>query len=104
MDERDAEVLKALGEQGDRPMIPRPVFIWIYGTLDDLWQVAPLLADKGWQQTDPEPADGQYVIRAQREQPASEEAITSMIEEIELAIANTDAEFDGWETSVEFGQ
>ncbi|WP_380877317.1 hypothetical protein ACFB49_12320 [Sphingomonas sp. DBB INV C78] len=98
--DRDTATLKALHEHGDAAVIMRPVFIWIYGEEADLRKVASRLAAT-WQDVEPEQANSGWVIRAQREQEATEEAIFAMSDEINAAIEDTDAEFDGWETSVE---
>ena len=99
-DERDLGVLQALADHGDVGAILRPVYIWIYGSRSDLLQVAARLGS-GWVNTGPEEASDRWVIRAEREQPATEDAILAMVAEINEAMSGTQADFDGWETSVE---
>lgn len=99
-DERDLGVLKALADHGDVGAIPRPIYIWIYGDEGDLRQIADRLKSR-WTNVEPEVSDDQWVIRAEREQPATEQAILEMVVEINDAMNGTQAAFDGWETSVE---
>ena len=101
LSESDAGVLAQLRQHGDVAHIPRPVYIWIYGEERDLRIVAPRLQDDGWFDTDPESDDGIWVIRAQREQTVTEADIAAMSGAIHMAIEDTEAEYDGWETSVE---
>ena len=98
--DRDDLVLDQLCAHGDVGLIPRPVCIWIYGAEDDLQTAAARMAGGNWE-IEIEQYDERWVLRAEREQPANDEAIHAMSAEILAAIKGTDADYDGWETSVE---
>ena len=98
--EKDDLVLEELSERGDMGAIPRPVYVWIYGTEDDLQAVADRLTAHDWK-CELEQQDERWVLRAEREQSATRDAIHAMSSEILAAMAGTGADYDGWETSVE---
>jgi len=97
----DKAVLEQLAKGGDTPTIPREVRIWIYGSKADLDVVSERLS-ASWINAAPEPEDdGRWCIFAWRIQEATEEAILAMSHEIDAALAETAANYDGWETSIE---
>ena len=98
----DRLVLKALADAHDCPEIPRAVPIWIYGTEGDLQLVSQRLEAANWSFTDVvESQDDRLMINAERQQRTSEQEIIEMSAEIEILLAGTAADYDGWETSVE---
>ena len=98
--DRDDLVLGQLEQHGDVGAIPRPLFVWIYGSESDLEAVASRMSASDWL-IDLEQQGDVWVLRAEREQPATREAIYAMSDEVQAAIEGTDADYDGWETSVE---
>jgi hypothetical protein len=97
----DHAVLEQLAVRGDTPTIPREVRIWIYGSKADLDLVSERLT-ASWVNAVPEPEDdGKWCIFAWRVQEATEGAILAMTNEINAALADTAANYDGWETSIE---
>jgi hypothetical protein len=98
--DRDDAVLAQLAEHGDVGTIPRPLFVWIYGSESDLEVVAERMAGSGWL-VDLEDQGDVWVLRAEREQLATAEAIHAMSDLVDSALEGTNAEYDGWETSVE---
>lgn len=98
--ERDDQVLDQLGAHGDVGAIPRPVSVWIYGPESHLEAVAARMSGSDWLIELEEQGDV-WVLRAEREQPATSEAIYAMSDEVLAVIEGTEAEYDGWETSVE---
>ena len=100
----DADVLRNLREHGDRAAIPRPVSAWIFGSIEEMYGIAEGLVAAGWVCSPPDPYGDRYMIRAERLQDTSDAAIDAMVAEINSLIENTDAFFDGWESSVEIGQ
>ena len=104
MKKADKRAVDLLRVQGDRGSIPRPVNIWFYGDLDELLDLKEKLEAAGWEATEPEPCDRTYMLRAEREQSTSPEAMETLLKEIEAEIVFTDIVFDGWETTVEVGQ
>ena len=100
--DRDDLVLDELRAHGDKGAIPRPVFVWIYGARDDLEMAAERMGGGNWL-LELEEQDEEWVLRTEREQMATREAIHSMSEKILAALVGTDAFYDGWETSVERG-
>jgi regulator of ribonuclease activity B len=98
--EMDDQVLGQLSDHGDAGAIPRPVFVWIYGSESDLQTVAARMSGSGWQ-VELEDQDEDWLLKGQREQAATREAIYAMSDEVLAALEGTAAEYDGWETSVE---
>ncbi|MCA1749437.1 MAG: ribonuclease E inhibitor RraB [Sphingomonadales bacterium] len=94
-------VLELLYEQGDIAAVARPVNIWLYGNRDELSGLERKLEQLGWRDCKPRLFDDVWVIIAERDQPATEEAISAMAREIESLVEDTDVDFDGWETRVE---
>lgn len=98
---RDHEVLDALTEAGDNPVVPRPItFYGLFRTSSDAKEAGQRLQQKGFRVATPTelPGKSQYPwsLMFQRTSPTEPETIDRLSFQADTAIRQSGGNYDGW--------
>jgi len=105
---KNSDLLHVLEEHGDQPERVRPVDHWIFfRTAADRDHIAEQASDLGYKVVNKSEIDDKerpYSLHISREQSVTPDVIDEAVVELFRYAKLVDAEYDGWETSVETGK
>lgn len=100
----DADVVRALRENGDVPTIVRPVDVHFVGEPDEIARLEDEIEGLGWTIVEAiEEDDGFVVLSVQRRQATTDAALRTLTEDALRIEAAYGVSYDGWGTAAENG-
>lgn len=100
----DADVVRALRDNGDVAEIIRPVDVHFVGEAELIERLEDEIEDLGWTIVEMVPEDDGYVtLSVQREQATTDDALRALTEDALRIEAAYDISYDGWGTAAESG-